>query len=676
MSLDSRVYRPDIDGLRAIAVLSVVLFHTNPGFLPGGFVGVDVFFVISGYLITRNIHNEIKAGRFTYSNFYVRRIRRLFPALFFTLTVTSILGFLLLSPNHLERLGQSTVYAAAALSNFYFWSETGYFDISSSYKPLLHFWSLAVEEQFYLIWPAFLLGLFCIRKLWVVIGVLCLLGISSLMLGVHWMAIDQDVVFYLMPFRIFEFTFGAICVWLRNLPDRLNAVSEVILVFGLGAIVYSSFTYNEMTIFPVPGALLPCLGAAMVIYAGHAKYSGLVLRNRLVVGIGLISYSLYLIHWPMLVYYKYLNFNSINMTEQIGLIIAALLMAALMYEYIEKPFRYKPRARHQLEPARLGFRCATLMALIVLPAAHAWANLGWGWRISDDNHAILEQTRMDNHSDCADHGANKKFGYSCQFGAKAEKQNEISFVLLGDSHSKHWVPGLNNLFLDNGVSAIHLGRGGVLPFVGGATYDNPKLKVPMLDGNRNIQNYIEEKRPKVVALSARWALYTNKDFQHIDHGGMRFFTYGQYSAIDSKTSLIALEQALSDTISRYRSLGIHTVLLGQVPPLGGSLKDCLTRPGYLKTNNSIVNCRVYSKHESLERIRSTNLLLLSMKNRFGSSVSVFLPSEWLCNSSEYCDLFSDNDILYTDDNHLSYHGSISLVNKHLSQLVEIANGGV
>lgn len=669
MSMESRVYRPDIDGLRALAVLSVVLFHVNPELLPGGFVGVDVFFVISGYLITRNIYSDIRAGKFTYSSFYARRIRRLFPALFFTLVLTSILGFLLLSPSHLERLGQSTVYAAASLSNYYFWSEAGYFDISNSYKPLLHFWSLAVEEQFYLVWPALLLGLFWLKNIWLVIGVLSLLGFSSLLLGEHWIAIDRDAAFYLMPFRIFEFTIGALCIFLRNIPERKNYIAEIIMVSGVGAIFYSTVAYDELTALPGFNALLPCFGAAMAIYAGNAKYSGIILRNKLLVGIGLISYSLYLIHWPMLVYYKYWIFNPISTTEQIGIIITSMLFAALMYKYIEIPFRYKPRKRHQGKSTRLVFRFAALMALITLPAAHTWANLGWGWRVSDANNDILEQTKIDNHRDCSDKDENSVLGYNCIFGAKDKKH--ITVALIGDSHSKHWVPGLHNLFLKYNVSAVNLGRGGVLPFSGGSTYENPDSNVPMLDRNESIKNYVEKTRPKVVVISARWALYADSAPLHNKNEDMRYFTYGQYTKPDSKISLAAMEKALFDTINLHRTLGIHTVLIGQVPPLGGSIKDCLTRPRYLTTSKSVENCRVYSKKDALSRIQSTNDLLTSMKDRFGSSVTVFLPSEWLCKSIEYCDLFSDSGILYKDEDHLSYHGSIELVNSYLNQLEDI-----
>jgi peptidoglycan/LPS O-acetylase OafA/YrhL len=674
MRPDSRVYRPDIDGLRAIAVLSVVLFHATPDTISGGFVGVDVFFVISGYLITRNIHDDIMAGRFSYSNFYLRRIRRLFPALFFTLLITAILGFLLLSPNHLERLGESIVYSAASLSNFYFWRETGYFDTASSFKPLLHFWSLAVEEQFYFIWPALLFGLFWLGRLWVVIGALFLLGALSLVLCSHWMAMDAAAVFYLMPFRVFEFSIGAICVWLKNIPGKHNAANEALLVCGLGAIGYSLIAYDESTVFPGSGALIPCFGAALAIYSGQAKYSGLLLRNRLAVGVGLISYSLYLIHWPVLVYYRYWKFNPVSLSEHVGLIVAALLIAALMYKYIEKPFRYNSRKQYHLKPARFGFRCAALMALIVLPAAHAWANLGWKWRISSDSDAILEQVRLDNHRDCGEYDAIRHSGYSCTFGAKNMEHNHFSVVLLGDSHSKHWVPGLHGLFSDNGISAINLGKGGVLPFPGGATFDTPTLQVPMHDNNSKIQGHVEKIRPKVIVLSARWALYANSSIQQRDGEGRRFFSYGRHSTPGPNTSLMALKQALNDTISRYQALGIHTVLLGQVPPLGGSVKDCITRPNYLATDNSLDNCRIYSRGESLERIRSTNELLVSLSDRFGSSVSVLLPSDWLCRNGEYCDLFSDNGILYRDDDHLSHHGSIYLANKHLYGLVDVVEG--
>jgi hypothetical protein len=236
--------------------------------------------------------------------------------------------------------------------------------------------------------------------------------------------------------------------------------------------------------------------------------------------------------------------------------------------------------------------------------------------------------------------------------------------LIGDSHSKHWVPGLHNLFSKYDVSAINLGRGGVLPFTGGSTYDNPDSNVPMLDRNDEIHDYLEKIRPKVVIISARWALYADTASSYDADEDVRYFTYGQHAKPDSTTSLMAMEQALIDTISRYRSLGMHTVLIGQVPPLGGSIKDCLIRPGYLATSKSVDNCRVYSKKDALSRIQSTDELLVSMKDRFGPSVTVFMPSEWLCKSIGYCDLFSDSGILYKDGDHLSYHGSIAVVKSH------------
>jgi len=675
MHPESRMYRPDIDGLRAIAVLSVVLFHAGLESFSGGFVGVDVFFVISGYLITRNIRNDIIAGRFSYSNFYLRRVRRLFPALFFTLVVTAVLGFLLLSPRLLEQLGESIVYAAASLSNFYFWSETGYFDTSSNLKPLLHFWSLAVEEQFYLVWPSLLLGLFWLRRRWAVTGTLGLLAILSLALGEHWMAIDPEAVYYLMPFRIFEFAIGALCVWAGNIPARLNAANEIILACGLGAIAYAVFTYDELTAFPGPGAVIPCLGAALVIYSGQAKYTGFVLRNRLAAGIGLISYSLYLIHWPVLVYYKYWKFDAVSQYEQAGLVVAALLFAILMYKYIEKPFRFGSHGKYQLQPADFGFRCAVLTALIVLPAAHTWANLGWKWRLNVDIDRLSGQITRNNHHNCTGYDHIRINGYSCTFGAKASKPDHFDIVLLGDSHSKHWVPGLHELFAANGISALNLGKGGILPFPGGVTYTNSTADREGAGRNRKIQDYIEKTRPHVVMLSARWALYANTA-RPVNEGKDRvFFTYGDYNALDTRSSLKALEQALSDTISRYKTLGIHTVLLGQVPPLGGDARDCLSRPDYLALDNTIDHCLTYSRRESLDRLRPTNDLLLGLKDRFGSSVSLFLPSEWLCKDGEHCDFISGNGILYRDSDHLSNYGSVWLAQKYLRGLVNIARGG-
>lgn len=330
-------YRPDIDGLRAIAVLSVVLFHFEWSALPGGFLGVDIFFVISGYLITRLIRAEVLGtNNFRFGHFYLRRTRRLFPALAFTLFLSSIAALLMLSPLHLERFGKEVVAAILSVSNILFFRESGYFDIDSIYKPLLHTWSLGVEEQFYLFWPP-LVWLTARWRPWV--GMVLLgLGAAASVIGAE-LVHNRDAVFYLTPFRVFEFAAGAAIVWLddHKLPGKKSLI--VLLALGLAAMLLPIHFFSAETHLPGVLTIIPALGAALTIYAGRAPHLGLILSNSISVWLGRISYSLYLVHWPLITFYHYGQSAPLTIIEQILLPLACIATAALMYRYVEKPFR-------------------------------------------------------------------------------------------------------------------------------------------------------------------------------------------------------------------------------------------------------------------------------------------------------------------------------------------------
>jgi peptidoglycan/LPS O-acetylase OafA/YrhL len=369
-------YRPDIDGLRAIAVLAVVFFHLGfPGFR-GGYVGVDIFFVVSGFLITRLIRDQIAEGGFTFSGFYLRRARRLFAALAFTLTGSFVAAYFLFSPKHFQELGGSVLYVLLSISNFYFWSQSGYFDTEAVFKPLLHTWSLSVEEQFYLVWPLTLFLLIKRAPRWVAPSFIVVAGVLSFLAGSRWLQTDASGAFYLAPFRVVEFAFGAILVWLVTHQPRRNVVKEVLVVAGLAMIGYGFFTFSPEAVFPTLKSLVPVLGSTLLVYAGTARYSGLLLRNPLAVGIGLISYSLYLVHWPILVFYSYSQ-GELSRVERIAIVVLSCIAATLMYWFVEQPFR---RGFRRATAPTYGFACALLALLLSFPAAHAWANGGWPWR--------------------------------------------------------------------------------------------------------------------------------------------------------------------------------------------------------------------------------------------------------------------------------------------------------
>lgn len=447
--MNSEKYRPDIDGLRAIAVLSVLFFHLDWSFFQGGYVGVDVFFVISGFLITRLIKDEAdRTGSFDFMNFYTRRVRRLFPAFFFTVSFSLVLAFFVFSPQHFQRFGSEALFAAMALSNVYFWKESGYFNPNAEIKPLLHTWSLSVEEQFYLIWPLILV--FALTKMpkngafiMAMTGAMC-----SLFVAVYFQSF-KDAAFFLPVTRAYEFAIGALMVWLLQVPVKSAVVREVLALTGLGMIGASVILIEPGSAFPSYQALMPCLGAAILIYCAHQTCMvKAVLTQRSIVFIGLISYSLYLIHWPLIVFYKYSSMNDLSLAASVSIIALSMLMAVLMYHKIERPFRRRSDTDKTRDNDRFVRGTALLMAGMVICVVAVRGGV-------IDNKIIFtaEQIKLEAGADskrrdsvvsgeCRYHlnedGGNSAADYAA-FRAKFTTCHEKygrAVIVLGDSHSR------------------------------------------------------------------------------------------------------------------------------------------------------------------------------------------------------------------------------------------------
>lgn len=332
-------YYPHIDGLRGIAVLLVLLFHLDSKFFKGGFVGVDVFFVISGYLISTILINKIDSGTFSFKDFYLRRIKRLMPAMLFMVVVTIIMAYFIFPYFLFEKTLKSATAAILSFSNIYFFNESGYFDSEAHIKPLLHTWSLAVEEQFYLIWPLLLFLVLKIKKTLYRVLLLVLLGIISLLFSQYYLSINSAAVFYLTPFRVFEFLMGTFIFWLNRFEFK-NGVREFLTAFSLIGLLLISFYYNNDTPFPGFAALLPCFFSVLLIHnTGQAKFSSSFFNNKLMRWFGKISYSLYLVHWPLIVYYKFLLSKELDITAQVFLFLISTILGFLLYKFIETPFR-------------------------------------------------------------------------------------------------------------------------------------------------------------------------------------------------------------------------------------------------------------------------------------------------------------------------------------------------
>ena len=338
-------YRPDIDGLRAIAVLGVVFFHVGIGQFTGGYVGVDIFLVISGYLISGILFAEYdRTGSIALRDFYYRRLKRITPALIATILLSTIFAVWLYSPALLRDYGESAWMAALSISNIGFYLSSGYFDTDAHVKPLLHTWSLSVEEQFYAVWPLLIVLVSRVpRWRFVSIGVVALI---SLLAAELYLSFDRDAVFYLVPFRIFEFALGALVhAFPNNIRPNLRWLNEGFAAICLVVMVSCMFVFDENTPFPGVIAIIPCLAAAFFIWTTHTTTARILVGNSLMVAIGRASYALYLVHWPVIVFYErirtiqFFQFDERTPWDNVAILALSIGAAVLLHYLVEVPLR-------------------------------------------------------------------------------------------------------------------------------------------------------------------------------------------------------------------------------------------------------------------------------------------------------------------------------------------------
>lgn len=388
------VYRREIDGLRALALLPVMLFHAGFETFSGGYVGVDVFFVISGYLITSIVLRSLDEGRFSVVEFYERRMRRILPALFLVLFVTFPFAWAWLLPSDMDRYSAALASVSLFASNILFWRGSGYFDAASELKPLLHTWSLAVEEQFYVLYPLLLLLVWSRgRKTFAwILGIGALISFAL----AEWAApMRPSFTFYLLPTRAWELALGALtALHLARypLPSGGSHVRAAAGLLGLALIAFSVVAYDARTPFPGRLALAPTLGAVLIIcFADGRTWTGRLLGSRLLVGVGLVSYSGYLWHQPLLALARHRSLGHVEWPLAAGLIVASLALAALSWKYVEKPFRDRGRiARSHV----FAFAAAGSVVFLVVGLAGHRTD-GFAFRLPADQHRFL--ARYDNN---------------------------------------------------------------------------------------------------------------------------------------------------------------------------------------------------------------------------------------------------------------------------------------
>lgn len=383
-------YRADIDGLRAIAVLAVVIFHLDVVGFEGGFVGVDVFFVISGFLITSIIKRNHDSGTFSFRDFYARRVRRLLPPLVATVAVSMVFAALLFTPYIMVGFAKSAAAALFSLSNIVFFAESGYWDSASELKPLLHTWSLGVEEQFYLLWPALVIGLLSLGRwisFWVSLALITVLGAALCVWYTH---INASAAFYLLPFRVFQFSLGAclipVCAYVAR--QQASSTHSVLLAgcfwAGLLGIGTSVFLFDEQTLFPGWAVLLPTVASGLLIISGAnplRRYgpATLLLENPLSLWLGRVSYSMYLAHWPVVVFYRYTFSIDLTVPDQMLLALGTLAATCVLHYGVEQRFYHRGAHRSGAD-GRFALATIATAGILATVSSTAWLGNGWGWR--------------------------------------------------------------------------------------------------------------------------------------------------------------------------------------------------------------------------------------------------------------------------------------------------------
>lgn len=364
------IIRP-LEGMRALAIISVLLFHVDFHFIPGGFLGVDLFFVISGFIISRILINEIEIGTFSFGNFYFKRFLRLFPALFLTLLVTLVVGYFVMTATPYAALGKSAIYTAASAANFNFWLESGYFDTDAHGKPLLHMWSLGVEEQFYLFWPA-LLVLF--KGRFSRVTLILVLFILSLAASAYFSYRGYSAPFFMFPFRIYQFMLGAILAMMTfRLAGVGGSVLTLLAIIGFGFCCYFMSGETDTT---EAGLAAGLIGFALIV-SHSSPIARYVLGNPVMFWIGQRSYVTYLVHWPLIVLYKYATDFQLSLYEQIALLAGSFVLGEIVHHFIEAPFRMKSEIKRRW-PDRIAVPVTTgLVVTSVFLASHVWGMKGF-----------------------------------------------------------------------------------------------------------------------------------------------------------------------------------------------------------------------------------------------------------------------------------------------------------
>jgi peptidoglycan/LPS O-acetylase OafA/YrhL len=641
-------FRADVDGLRGVAILLVVLFHAFPAIVPGGFIGVDVFFVISGFLITRLVWGGLEGVRFTFRTFYARRIRRLGPALIIVLVASLVFGWFALLADEYMQLGKHVAAGGAMVANFAFWSEVDYFDRSAETKPLLHLWSLGIEEQFYLFWPAILWLLFKLR----IHPLKPVLALGAVSFAVNALTIENDptAAFYSPYTRAWELLAGA-ALALSQMPGRTaqsgaavrglgtlrrivgERSSDLMSVVGLLLIGISAWFVTKRTPFPGWAALAPTGGTALVLLAGSAtSLNRTLLGSRYLVWLGAISYPLYLWHWPLLSFGEIVATDADSAWFRLSAVFLACALAWITYRCIETPARFG-RWPGVWTRALVGSAVLVIAAGGVCFAYEGFEARSSVQRFLNNKNELVRLPKIDDEC-VAYSGKAPTFPY-CRFFGQGGSQ---TVALIGDSHAHVAFPGIVEVIRQADANVVSFANSGCPPFVGGEYGANPGAVESCREQTQHMLDLVTAKSDiQRVFVFSRGSVYlTGKYYGDAEDGTFQ----------EPPIPPAVFKQSLQRIIAILRDARKHVFYVAENPELPMHPSKCVVRPMRL----TFENCDI-ARQAVLSRQSEYLRLLTELKD-----VTVIQTIPTFCDDDQ-CYAFSKGTLLYADFNHLSLAGS-------------------
>lgn len=636
-------YRPEIDGLRAFAVVPVVFYHAGVKGFSGGFVGVDVFFVISGYLITLLLLNELNADRLSILTFYERRTRRILPALVAVTLFCLPMAYFFLMPAALKEFAESMISVSLFCSNIFFWHESGYFDVASTLKPLIHTWSLAVEEQYYLLFPLVLLLIWKhARRFILPIFVIC--AMASLGLAEWAVRMHPSVAFFFLPARGWELLIGAILAVIEFEGGRRynnRPISEVGGLIGLALIFYPVCRFNDQTPFPGLHALPPTIGAASIIFfANSENLVGKILRLKLFVGIGLISYSAYLWHQPLLAFFRDRSPRDLSGTEAAALIVLSLFIAYFSWRFVERPFRDRTHfSRNQI------FRFAFASCVVFLTVGMmATASQGYLW--SAKRKAIAEKLEA---RVAVNFGLSPACEGSFTNSPKCRTSDAPEVLVWGDSYAMQVVDGLLASNPQLKIRQATVSNCGPVFDIAPLTNIAPvsistigaKWALGCIATNDHVRKLLQQSRSlKYVVLSSPFSNYVAEDARIMTRDGRilagktAFAGYFEYSLME------------------IRRMGITPIVISPTPSSGFNTGRCLETAEYFGEDVHICDF-------SLAQASAQQKDVIDLLDQVSGMAKIIWLSDGICTNGR-CRADQDGVFIYRDGGHLSHEGSTLL----------------